>query len=66
MDYHERKAIRREHYLRCVFGWKLVTCPACAGSGYYDAAGSPKCGYCEGAGRIRQKPITGGNNNEKP
>lgn len=26
-------------------------CPACGGSGRYDAADSPKCGACNGTGR---------------
>lgn len=25
-------------------------CPSCSGSGYYDNAGSPKCGCCNGSG----------------
>lgn len=31
------------------------TCPACSGSGRYDAAGSPKCGACNGTGRRQKK-----------
>ena len=29
---------------------KKFKCPACNGSGYYDAKGSPKCEACRGTG----------------
>lgn len=45
------KARRTREYLKNSFGWKLRTCTACSGSGYYDHNGSPKCGSCEGSGR---------------
>jgi hypothetical protein len=34
--FHERKAIRAEHFQRFVFGWRLTRCTACNGSGFYD------------------------------
>lgn len=54
----ERKANRRDYYERYVRGWKLVTCTACNGSGYYDANGSPPCGCCGGTGMMRDKPTS--------
>lgn len=53
MDYRERKAARRERYLKYEFGRKLQACTACNGSGYYDSGGSPKCGACDGTGKER-------------
>jgi hypothetical protein len=29
-------------------------CSACNGSGYYDNTGSPKCGCCNGTGKVRE------------
>lgn len=52
----ERKAARADYYRRFVHGWKLRTCTACAGSGYYDLHGSPRCGACDGTGKERYKP----------
>lgn len=52
----ERKAERREHYERFVRGWRLVTCSACSGSGHYDHNGSPRCGCCDGTGKMRVSP----------
>lgn len=54
--FHERKAARVAHYQRNVHGWKLRPCSACAGSGHYDAWGSPACGACDGTGKERYKP----------
>ncbi len=54
--FHERKAERTEHFERWVKGWKLVTCTACSGSGYYDHDGSPPCDGCDGTGRERVSP----------
>lgn len=51
----ERKQERREHYAKYVHGWKLVKCIACNGSGRYDNTGSPKCGCCDGTGKVREK-----------
>jgi len=45
------KAQRTRDYLKYSFGWKLRTCTACSGSGYYDHNGSPACGSCNGTGR---------------
>lgn len=42
-----------EHYFRFVYGWRLYTCGACNGSGYYDVARSPPCSSCEGSGQVR-------------
>ena len=56
MNFHERKAARKEHYKRFVYGFKLRKCGACNGSGYYDNAGSPKCSSCNGTGKQRVKP----------
>lgn len=54
--FHERKAMRTEHYRRFVYGWKLVKCVACNGSGYYDSHGSPPCFACDGTGKARVRP----------
>ena len=51
MDFHERKAYRRNFYEKFVKGWKQAACSACNGSGYYDSDGSPPCGACEGTGK---------------
>lgn len=55
-DWKSRKEARRAHYERFVKGWKLVRCVACNGSGRYDHNGSPKCGSCNGTGKMRVKP----------
>ena len=52
-SYLERKAERRDYYLRGSYGWVLKPCPACAGSGIYDGNGSPPCGACAGTGKVR-------------
>ena len=57
MDYRERKAARREYYLKYVHGWRLVKCEACNGSGRYDHNGSPPCGGCDGTGKERVPPL---------
>jgi DnaJ-class molecular chaperone len=59
-SFRERKADRKAFYEKYVKGWKLVHCIACNGSGYYDNTNrwgrTPKCGSCEGTGKVRQKP----------
>lgn len=54
-NFHERKKERTEYYEKYVKGWKLTICISCNGSGYYDHNGSPKCGACEGTGKVRTK-----------
>lgn len=57
-DYQQRKADRRDYYLRHVHGWKLRPCSACSGSGYYDGGPpdrSTPCGACEGTGKERYR-----------
>ena len=56
MNFRERKEQRRLHYEKYVKGWKLVTCTACNGSGYYDNYNSPRCGCCGGSGKERRPP----------
>lgn len=58
----ERKQNRKEWNEKYVYGWKLVTCTACSGSGYYDNDGSPKCGSCNGTGKERKRPLINFNN----
>lgn len=53
-SFSERKAARKEFYEKYVRGWKLVTCTACNGSGRYDHDGAPKCGSCNGTGKMRE------------
>lgn len=55
--FHERKKERTEWYMKYVYGWKLRTCVACNGSGYYDHNDSPRCGGCDGTGKERYKPV---------
>ena len=54
-EYRKRKQERREQYNK-TFGVKSIICTACSGSGRYDSTGSPKCGLCNGTGKI--KPTT--------
>lgn len=54
--FHERKAERKDYYMKYVYGWKLRHCTACNGSGYYDNCGSPRCGACDGTGKERVQP----------
>ena len=54
----ERKKERTEYFETCVKGWKLRTCPACNGRGYYDDTDSPKCECCDGTGKVRIKKET--------
>ncbi len=54
--FHERKAERIAHFEQNVRGWKLKTCTACNGSGYYDDNGSPDCWCCNGTGKTRKPP----------
>lgn len=53
--FHERKQFRKEFYFRYVYGYRLVPCSACAGSGHYDNTGSPRCGSCGGIGKTRRR-----------
>ncbi len=53
--FHERKAERKEAYLKYEYGWRRQRCIACNGSGIYDHNGSPPCGACEGTGYERYK-----------
>ncbi len=55
-DFHERKKERTKYYFKYIHGWKLITCTACSGSGYYDHNDNPKCGCCEGTGKERVSP----------
>lgn len=57
-DFHARKAERRQHFERYVKGWKLQTCTACSGLGLYDHNRSPRCGCCNGTGKMRVAPST--------
>lgn len=50
-----RKRQRTLDFYRWVYGWVLVPCTACSGSGRYDSNGSPPCGACDGAGRTRER-----------
>lgn len=52
-DYRERKQQRKDYYEKYVKGRKLKTCTACSGSGRFDHNGSPKCGACDGTGKVR-------------
>ena len=54
-NWAERKAKRKYCYERFEFQNKLRICSACSGSGYYDNHGSPKCGGCEGTGKVRER-----------
>ena len=56
MSWRSDKTERKEEYEKYVKGWKLVPCTACNGSGHYDHNGSPKCGACEGTGKMRISP----------
>jgi DnaJ-class molecular chaperone len=51
-DYQKRKQERTSKFKE-TFGVKMVECPSCSGSGTYDSGGSPKCGTCNGKGKIR-------------
>ena len=55
LTFKQRKEIRTEIFNKFVKGNKLVNCTACNGSGYYDNNGSPKCGACDGTGKVREK-----------
>lgn len=55
-DYQARKQERRERY-QARHGVKMVQCPACSGSGYYDSDGSPKCAGCNGLGKYFPTPL---------
>jgi len=49
------KAFRAEYYYRFIFCFSLRECGACAGSGYYDDTGSPKCWGCAGTGKEKYR-----------
>jgi len=53
MTFRQRKQERKEFWEKYIFGWILIACTACNGSGKYDSFGSPKCECCEGKGRIK-------------
>jgi len=59
-DFKSRKVARTAYYEKFVKGWKLITCGACNGSGWYDNTDrhgrQPKCGNCEGTGKERVSP----------
>ena len=54
-DFHKRKKQRKEFYEKYLKGWRLKTCVACNGTGYYDSNGSPNCVSCNGTGKVRYK-----------
>lgn len=54
-DFKSRKKARTEYYEKYIKGYKLVTCGACSGSGYYDNNNHPKCSMCEGTGKVRER-----------
>lgn len=57
--FHERKAERTAYLTKYVYGWKLVKCVACNGSGFYDYGRNgktPKCSGCDGTGKTRVSP----------
>lgn len=54
MTYLERKAERIADSHRNA-GRRLIECTACSGSGRYDHNGSPKCGQCQGTGKMRNE-----------
>lgn len=54
-SFHERKAVRTEHFWRYSYGWRQRACGACNGSGRYDHNGSPPCGACGGSGPERYR-----------
>ena len=56
MNYRERKAARKEYYLKFEYKWKQIKCISCNGSGYYDHNGSPPCGGCDGTGKESISP----------
>lgn len=56
--FHERKAARRDYYLRYIAGWKEQPCTACSGSGHYDHDGASECGGCDGTRVERVRPET--------
>lgn len=51
LSFHERKQARTHFFEQWVKGWKLQSCTACNGSGYYDHDDSPECGACDGTGK---------------
>lgn len=56
MGFIEDKKVRTEYYNNYIKGWKMISCSACSGSGYYDNNGSPKCGGCDGQGKVKVSP----------
>lgn len=57
-SFQSRKEERKAYYENFVKGWKLIPCVACNGSGHYDHNGSPKCGSCNGTGKIKAKLVS--------
>jgi len=55
MNFKARKESRTKLYFSSHYKNKLVLCSSCNGSGYYDHNGSPKCGACEGTGKVRKR-----------
>ena len=55
MTFHERKAERKEYYMKYVYGWKQRPCSSCSGTGRYDSDNSPKCWACNGTGKETYK-----------
>ena len=53
-SFHDRKAARTKKFQEAA-GLPMVTCSACCGSGRYDSFNSPKCGCCEGTGKVRSR-----------
>ena len=56
-EYQKRKRLRRENFVTNIKGWKMDTCAACSGSGYYDSSNSPKCSSCNGTGKEKVRPM---------
>lgn len=54
--FHQRKQQRKQQYETYEKGWRLQTCAACNGSGYYDSYNSPPCAACNGSGKERYLP----------
>ena len=57
MNFHQRKKIRTEYYIKHIYKKKLVICTACNGTGYYDTTirgRTPKCSSCDGKGKCKE------------
>ena len=57
-SFHERKKERKYIYNKYKKGWKLRSCLACNGTGYYDHNNSPNCSSCNGTGKEKIPPLT--------